>query len=55
MALAKDPELESFTSFVQDSGQGRWTVQAAIEEAIPAGVLTSALFAVGGFREERTR
>ncbi|MEI9996922.1 MAG: decarboxylating 6-phosphogluconate dehydrogenase [Rhizomicrobium sp.] len=43
-ALASDPQLEGFTGFVQDSGEGRWTVEAAIEEAVPANVLTSALY-----------
>ncbi|MBV9993804.1 MAG: decarboxylating 6-phosphogluconate dehydrogenase [Caulobacteraceae bacterium] len=44
-ALAKDPDLEAYSGFVQDSGEGRWTVQAAIEEAVPADVLTTALYA----------
>ncbi len=43
-ALAKDPELEDFSGFVQDSGEGRWTIEAAIEEAVPANVLSAALF-----------
>jgi 6-phosphogluconate dehydrogenase len=42
-ALAKDPQLKSFSGFVQDSGEGRWTVEAAIEEAVPADVLSAAL------------
>jgi 6-phosphogluconate dehydrogenase len=44
IALAKDPELSKFSGYVQDSGEGRWTVEAAIEEAVPADVLSSALF-----------
>jgi 6-phosphogluconate dehydrogenase len=44
MALASDPHLDGFSGFVQDSGEGRWTVEAAIEEAVPAEVLTAALF-----------
>ncbi|MGH6941333.1 phosphogluconate dehydrogenase (NAD(+)-dependent, decarboxylating) [Hypericibacter sp.] len=44
-ALAKDPQLKGFSGFVQDSGEGRWTIEAAIEEAVPAEVLSSALFA----------
>jgi len=44
-ALAKDPQLGAFSGFVQDSGEGRWTVEAAIEEAVPANVLSSALYA----------
>jgi 6-phosphogluconate dehydrogenase len=44
MALAEDPELGRFEGVVQDSGEGRWTVEAAVEEAVPAEVLTSALY-----------
>jgi 6-phosphogluconate dehydrogenase len=44
-ALAKDPELAGFTGAVADSGEGRWTLQAAIAEAVPADVLAAALFA----------
>jgi len=44
MALAESPDLTDYTGFVQDSGEGRWTVQAALEEAVPAEVLTSALY-----------
>jgi 6-phosphogluconate dehydrogenase len=43
IALARDPQLADFSGHVQDSGEGRWTVEAAIEEAIPAHVLTAAL------------
>jgi 6-phosphogluconate dehydrogenase len=43
-ALAKDPQLEEFTGIVNDSGEGRWTIQAAIEQAVPANVLTAALY-----------
>jgi 6-phosphogluconate dehydrogenase len=53
-ALAKDPQLKTFSGFVQDSGEGRWTVQAAIEEAVPADVLTSALYARFRSRQEHT-
>jgi 6-phosphogluconate dehydrogenase len=42
-ALARSPELEEFTGRVSDSGEGRWTVQAAIDESVPAGVITTAL------------
>ena len=45
MALTEDPQLGNYTGFVQDSGEGRWTIQAAIEEAVPAEVLTAALYA----------
>jgi 6-phosphogluconate dehydrogenase len=44
-ALVEDPELSGFTGEVQDSGEGRWTVQAAIEEAVPAPVLSASLYA----------
>jgi len=53
-ALAKDPELSSYTGFVEDSGEGRWTIQAAIEEAVPADVLTNALFARFRSRQKHT-
>jgi len=45
IALARDVELSHFTGNVEDSGEGRWTVNAAIEEAVPADVLSAALFA----------
>jgi 6-phosphogluconate dehydrogenase len=44
-ALAADPGLEHFQGRVSDSGEGRWTLEAAIEEAVPANVLAAALFA----------
>jgi len=44
IALAKDPELNAFKGDVDDSGEGRWTINAAIEEAVPANVLSAALF-----------
>lgn len=43
-ALAKAPELENFSAAVSDSGEGRWTIAAAIEEGTPAPVLSAALF-----------
>ena len=43
--LAKDPMLAQFSGRVADSGEGHWTVEAAMEEAVPANVLTTALFA----------
>jgi 6-phosphogluconate dehydrogenase len=43
-ALAQDPQLAKFGGRVSDSGEGRWTVKAAIDEAVPAHVLTSALY-----------
>jgi 6-phosphogluconate dehydrogenase len=44
-ALATDPGLDAYTGNVADSGEGRWTMQAAMEEAVPAYVLSAALFA----------
>ena len=43
MALTENPTLAEYSGFVQDSGEGRWTIQAAIEEAVPADVLSAAL------------
>jgi 6-phosphogluconate dehydrogenase len=43
-ALAQDPQLSKFGGRVSDSGEGRWTIKAAIDEAVPAHVLTSALY-----------
>ena len=37
MALVENPELTEYSGYVQDSGEGRWTIQAAVEEAVPAG------------------
>jgi 6-phosphogluconate dehydrogenase len=53
-ALAKDPQLKEFSGYVQDSGEGRWTIEAAIEEAVPADVLTTALYARFRSRQEHT-
>jgi 6-phosphogluconate dehydrogenase len=44
IALAKQPGLDSFTGSVEDSGEGRWTINAAVEEAVPASVLSAALY-----------
>jgi 6-phosphogluconate dehydrogenase len=54
IALAEDPVLENYTGYVQDSGEGRWTIQTAIEEAVPANVLAAALFARFRSRQEHT-
>ena len=43
-ALAKDPQLAGFKGFVSDSGEGRWTVKAAVDAAVPVPVLSAALF-----------
>src|SRR6266849_5886860 len=54
MALAENPTLSEYTGFVQDSGEGRWTIRAAIEEAVPAEVLTAALFTRFRSRQDHT-
>jgi 6-phosphogluconate dehydrogenase len=54
IALAESPQLQEYTGFVQDSGEGRWTIQAAIEEAVPADVLTAALYVRFRSRQEHT-
>jgi 6-phosphogluconate dehydrogenase len=43
-ALVEDTELKKFAGRVSDSGEGRWTIKAAIDEAVPAPVLTTALY-----------
>ncbi|REK12556.1 MAG: decarboxylating 6-phosphogluconate dehydrogenase [Planctomycetota bacterium] len=43
-ALLKDPEMKNFAGRVSDSGEGRWTIKAAIDEAVPVPVLTTALY-----------
>jgi 6-phosphogluconate dehydrogenase len=45
MALAQSPDLDQFTGAVEDSGEGRWTIDAAIDQAVPVPVLSAALFA----------
>jgi 6-phosphogluconate dehydrogenase len=54
MALTENPTLSEYTGFVQDSGEGRWTINAAIDEAVPAEVLSAALFARFRSRQEHT-
>ena len=54
MALAEDPKLASYSGFVQDSGEGRWTVEAAVDEAVPAEVLTASLYTRFRSRQEHT-
>jgi 6-phosphogluconate dehydrogenase len=54
IALAEDPLLDHFSGFVQDSGEGRWTVQAAIEESVSADVLSTSLFTRFRSRKEHT-
>jgi 6-phosphogluconate dehydrogenase len=54
IALAEDESLAGFSGYVQDSGEGRWTIEAAIEEAVPADVLTAALYTRFRSRQEHT-
>ena len=54
MALVEDPELRRFTGTVQDSGEGRWTIMAAIEEAVPCDVLSASLFTRFRSRQDHT-
>jgi len=54
MALAEDPTLSRYTGYVHDSGEGRWTIMAAIEEAVPADVLSASLYARFRSRQEHT-
>jgi 6-phosphogluconate dehydrogenase len=53
-ALARDAKLDAYSGFVEDSGEGRWTINAAIDEAVPAEVLTAALFARFRSRQDHT-
>ena len=53
-ALAKDPTLANFAGKVSDSGEGRWTIKAAIDEAVPVPVLSSALYERFSSRGEAT-
>jgi 6-phosphogluconate dehydrogenase len=54
IALLEDPTLSGYSGFVQDSGEGRWTIEAAIEEAVPAEVLAASLFTRFRSRQEHT-
>jgi 6-phosphogluconate dehydrogenase len=54
IALAESPDLADYTGFVHDSGEGRWTVNTAIEEAVPANVLATALFTRFRSRQEHS-
>ena len=54
IALNEDPNLAGFTGSVQDSGEGRWTINAAIEESVPAEVLTAALYVRFRSRQDHT-
>ena len=52
--LAEDPALARYTGYVEDSGEGRWTIEAAMAEAVPADVLAAALFTRFRSRQEHT-
>jgi 6-phosphogluconate dehydrogenase len=54
IALAQEEKLDSYSGFIEDSGEGRWTLQAAIEEAVPAEVLSAALFTRFRSRQSHT-
>ncbi len=54
MALAENPALSEYEGYVQDSGEGRWTIQAAIDEAVPVDVLSAALFVRFRSRQQHT-
>ena len=54
MALVDDPTLEEYSGYVQDSGEGRWAIQTAIEEAVPADVLSASLYARFRSRQAHT-
>jgi len=54
IALAEDPQLKAFTGHVDDSGEGRWTIMAAIEEAVPTDVLSAALYTRFRSRQDHT-
>src|SRR6202142_3584582 len=54
MALTENPTLAEYSGFVQDSGEGRWTIEAAIDEAVPVDVLSAALFVRFRSRQEHT-
>ncbi|WGF89197.1 phosphogluconate dehydrogenase (NAD(+)-dependent, decarboxylating) [Marinivivus vitaminiproducens] len=53
-ALAEDRRLGRYSGFVEDSGEGRWTIEAALEQAVPAEVLTAALYTRFRSRQEHT-
>ncbi len=53
-ALAQEKTLESYTGYIEDSGEGRWTIQAAIDEAVPAEVLSAALYTRFRSRQQHT-
>ncbi|HSM85555.1 MAG TPA: decarboxylating 6-phosphogluconate dehydrogenase [Candidatus Limnocylindrales bacterium] len=54
MALAENPTLSEYTGYVQDSGEGRWTIMAALDEAVPVDVLSAALYTRFRSRQDHT-
>jgi 6-phosphogluconate dehydrogenase len=54
MALIESPDLKEYTGFVHDSGEGRWTIEAALAEAVPAEVLSAALYTRFRSRQDHT-
>lgn len=54
MALIESPDLKNYTGSVQDSGEGRWTIEAALQEAVPAEVLSAALYTRFRSRKDHT-
>jgi 6-phosphogluconate dehydrogenase len=52
--LLKDPDLAAFSGYVQDSGEGRWTILTAVEEGVPADVLSASLYARFRSRQQHT-
>ena len=50
----RQPQAQEYTGFVEDSGEGRWTIQAALEEGVPADVLSTALYTRFRSRQEHT-
>jgi 6-phosphogluconate dehydrogenase len=54
ISLVEDPDLSGYSGYVEDSGEGRWTVMAAVEEAVPAHVLTAALYSRFRSRQPNT-
>ncbi len=54
IALAENQDLDGYSGYVQDSGEGRWTVEAAVEQAVAAEVLATALFVRFRSRQDHT-
>jgi 6-phosphogluconate dehydrogenase len=54
IALAEDPALASYQGYVDDSGEGRWAIMAALEEAVPADVLSASVYTRFRSRQDHT-